>query len=184
MRLQATLESRGKLVRQLRANAEKPFSRGRKRGEVMFLFEIVTDSYGESFVRVYVWAESQKRAETIFRETFPQCALKHIQQLLSSGDAEFITKLDDSGFGERVYGGEAMDNTQKAIAEFASRSKVVIEIYGDKFGKSIRARYQDDNGVEHGCAILLGIKRQSDGLPHTIGSAVEEAIQGLLEAAT
>ena len=68
----------------------------------MFLFEIVTDSYGESFLRVYVWAESQKRAETIFRETFPQCALKHIEQLLSSGDAEFITKLDDSGFGERV----------------------------------------------------------------------------------
>jgi hypothetical protein len=111
MRLQATLESRGKLVRQLRANAERPFSRGRKRGEVM-------------------------------------------------------------------------DSEQKAIAEFASRSKVVIEIYGDQYGKSIRARYQDDGGIEHGCVILLGSKRQSDGLPHTIGSATEEAIQRLLEAAT
>ena len=68
----------------------------------MFLFEIVTDSYGESFVRVYVWAESQERAKIIFRETFPQCALKHIEQLLESDDAEFITKLDDSGFGDRL----------------------------------------------------------------------------------
>lgn len=77
-----------------------------------------------------------------------------------------------------------MDTTQGAIAEFASRSKVIVEIYGDQYGRNVRARYQDDNGIEHGCVILLGSKRQSDGLPHTIGSATEEAMQRLLEAAT
>jgi hypothetical protein len=77
-----------------------------------------------------------------------------------------------------------MDNTQRAMAEFAKCSKVVVEIYGDKYGNCVRARYETDEGVEHGLVILLGSKRQSDGLPHTIGSATEESIQMLLEAAT
>ena len=84
----------------------------------------------------------------------------------------------------REPGGEVMDSTQRAVAEFAIDSKVVIEIYGDKYGRAVRARYETDEGVECGVAILLGSKRQSDGLPHTIGSATEEAIQRLLEAAT
>ena len=77
-----------------------------------------------------------------------------------------------------------MEDPQRAIAEFAIRIKIIVEIYGDQYGRNVRARYQDDDGVEHGCVILIGSKRQSDGLPHTIGSATEEAMQRLLEAAT
>ena len=77
-----------------------------------------------------------------------------------------------------------MEDPQRAIAEFAIRIKIIVEIYGAPYGRNVLARYKYDDGVEHGCVILIGSKRQSDGLPHTIGSATEEAMQRLLEAAT
>ena len=70
----------------------------------MDLFEMITGRVGESYERSYVWARSESRALQAFRERFPlrpeprECVL-----ILSSGDNEFVTEFDDSGFGERVF---------------------------------------------------------------------------------
>ena len=68
----------------------------------MSLFEITTGYMGESFERCYVWAESKERAIEMFRAKFPNREPKLCDRLLSFDDAEFITKLDDSGFGDRL----------------------------------------------------------------------------------
>lgn len=68
----------------------------------MFLFEIKTGHFGNSFERTYVWAESEDRAVQLFNITFPSRRVSDIECLLSSADTEFITGLDDEGFSERV----------------------------------------------------------------------------------
>ena len=76
-----------------------------------------------------------------------------------------------------------MNDIQKALSEFASRNKVVVDFFSDMYGVNVRARYKTDEGVEHGYVVEVGRKRD-DGLPHTIASATEEAILILLQAAT
>ena len=65
---------------------------------MMGLFEITTGRTGCSYERCYVWAESRGRAESLFHRHHPG-AVASIELLLVAGDGEFITELDDEGFG-------------------------------------------------------------------------------------
>jgi hypothetical protein len=68
----------------------------------MGLFEILTGYVGCSFERCYVWAANGERAMELFRERFTHREAKEIRLLVRSDDQEFITRLDDEGFRERI----------------------------------------------------------------------------------
>ena len=77
-----------------------------------------------------------------------------------------------------------MECVSKAQLEFAIKNKVVIQFYSDAYGKNVRTQYSTTEGVEHGFITTVGMKRRSDGKPHTVESAIAENLQTLLESST
>ena len=65
------------------------------------LFEITTGRTGCSYERCYVWAESHERAEALFHRHHPG-VVASVNMLLVEGEGEFITQIDDEGFGQRI----------------------------------------------------------------------------------
>jgi len=66
----------------------------------MFLFEILTASLGESYVRSYAWCESEEEARSMFEHRNAGHTITAIRNLFSSTDPPFITKPNDHGFGD------------------------------------------------------------------------------------
>ena len=64
----------------------------------MTLFEIVTDRIGESYCRVYCWAESREQARLMFRDKYPAESIRCIETLFSDHYKPFVSKLSDCGF--------------------------------------------------------------------------------------
>ena len=66
----------------------------------MKLYEIITDSIGESYVRSYAWCETEEQAEQMFLRNHKHDTIKSIVLLFDSEIPAFVTDPDDSGFGK------------------------------------------------------------------------------------
>ena len=62
------------------------------------LFEINTNSLGESYVRAYVWAENEDLAVLMFRRKHPELQFVSLRALFAADSPTFITNASDSGF--------------------------------------------------------------------------------------
>ena len=65
-----------------------------------YLFEITTGEVGESYIRAYVWAESQDHAVQLVKQAnggvlSEACMIRY---LFAESTLCFATKLSDSGF--------------------------------------------------------------------------------------
>ncbi len=73
----------------------------------MHLFEVTNGYTGESYVRVYVWAENEETALALAQQTYQLHAGQHGEKywstlhstkLFSQGDGPFCTLPDDAGW--------------------------------------------------------------------------------------
>lgn len=62
------------------------------------LYEIVTGAMGESYVRAYVWCDSEEKAIEMFKAKHPSSIIASVRFLLASWGMPFVTDLSDSGF--------------------------------------------------------------------------------------
>lgn len=79
----------------------------------MKLFEIITNFMGESYVRSYVWCETESQASEMFLSQNKQYTIKEIVLLFDSSSAPFVTDPDDSGFGKIRLAAAPMADTRK-----------------------------------------------------------------------
>ena len=70
--------------------------------------------------------------------------------------------------------------TDSEMVDFACSHGVLVAFYGDKFGKNVRVSFLE-NGVEFGHVNTIRMKRPADGEPHTIESAVSDALWRLMQ---
>ena len=68
----------------------------------MKLFEIVTTSLGESYVRSYSWAESEADARAAFARLGSGYEIAEVGEVLTAESGECVFLPSDSGFGARV----------------------------------------------------------------------------------
>lgn len=81
----------------------------------MILYEITNRFIGESYVRVYVWAQSEDRAKALAIEAFKKdaesrgsdlyeceqrCVVKTCRVLFAAWEPEFFSIPSDSGFND------------------------------------------------------------------------------------
>lgn len=79
----------------------------------MQLYEVTNGWFGESYVRVYVWAENDNQAKNMARASFERAALSElpmldnrtsyfsdltVKRLFGSLDTPFVTAPSDAGF--------------------------------------------------------------------------------------
>lgn len=73
----------------------------------MYLFEVTNGFIGESYIRVYVWADSEEAALAFARQTYQDNAKNygehywsnlHCRKLFSQTDSSFCTLPDDAGW--------------------------------------------------------------------------------------
>jgi hypothetical protein len=64
------------------------------------------------------------------------------------------------------------DSITNELLSFAIDQNIAIEFFGDKYGKNVRARF-DQDGVEHGHVIAIGSRRRGGGR-HTAETAIAE----------
>lgn len=62
------------------------------------LYEIVTSSIGESYVRSYAWAASEEQARELFVSLNPKYEARHVRRLFGAGDPPFATAATDHGW--------------------------------------------------------------------------------------
>lgn len=62
------------------------------------LFEVVTTECGESYVRAFVWSESEDSARVMFAEKHPGKTIAQVYRCFGKLDAPFCSALSDSGF--------------------------------------------------------------------------------------
>jgi hypothetical protein len=69
--------------------------------DTMRLFEIVTTSLGESFVRSYAWCRSVGEAEKMFSDLNSGYEIAEVRECFKSSDTAFITNPNDNGFDDQ-----------------------------------------------------------------------------------
>lgn len=88
----------------------------------MFLWEIVTNAYGESYVRCYCQAASQERAKELFSKAHPGKTLVEARAVADFWSTEeVVTELSDSGFPEKYdipLGFPTLAEQQQKMAAF------------------------------------------------------------------
>jgi len=67
---------------------------------VKWLWEFVDGSVGESYIRVYVWANSLAGATELAQKSFKHKRDLRHERLFASDDKSFVTERSDSGFDE------------------------------------------------------------------------------------
>ena len=64
----------------------------------MFLFEIITNSLGESYVRSYAWAASEDHAKRMFAEKHPTLVVMRVVKCFGNDSDPFVSTPSDCGF--------------------------------------------------------------------------------------
>lgn len=64
----------------------------------MTLYEIVTFSVGESYVRAYAWAESEEQARQLFAARNPMHSIRQVRRLLDLESLPYCTAACDDGW--------------------------------------------------------------------------------------
>jgi hypothetical protein len=113
----------------------------------MKLFEIITTSTGESFVRSYAWCESVDAAKALFVHLGSKYEIADVAELLDFRDAPRISDPSDCGFGAWMTG-DGHDN--RAVFQWAKHAGDWMVSMRDKYGLFLPGYEQafDDSDIE------------------------------------